>query len=86
MIIVRRAALVGAVILVFSLVGNRCFADSNETGPDEVYVAYKNGIVKDTGTGLEWVVPLRAPRMTLARFMRQMPDVLLCASSSSLFL
>lgn len=29
--------------------------DANETGRDGVYIAYANGVVRDTSTGLEWV-------------------------------
>jgi hypothetical protein len=49
--LVFRMALLG-----FVLVGGLCFAASNEIGRDGVYVAYKNGIVRDTSTGLEWFV------------------------------
>ena len=49
--IVFRMALLG-----FVLGGGLCFAASNEIGRDGVYVVYDNGIVRDTSTGLEWVV------------------------------
>jgi hypothetical protein len=47
---------ISTVFLAFLVVGNLCFADSKEIGRDGVYVAYENGIVKDTVTNLEWVV------------------------------
>jgi hypothetical protein len=43
-------------LLVFLLTETFCFADSKESGPTGGYVAYKNGIVKDNNTGLEWLV------------------------------
>jgi len=55
MITLKRIAL-NIALLGFLLGGGLCFAASNEIGRDGAYVAYDNGIVRDTGTGLEWVV------------------------------
>jgi hypothetical protein len=54
MITLKKIAL-NITLIGFLLGGSLCFAASNEIGRDGTYVAYDNGIVRDTSTGLEWV-------------------------------
>ncbi len=52
---IKRKALISIALLSLFCGGNLCLADSKEIARDGVYIAYKNGIVRDTGTGLEWI-------------------------------
>lgn len=51
----RKIAL-GIAILMFLTGASLCLADSKEVAREGTYVAYDDGLVKDTNTGLEWIV------------------------------